>query len=425
MEAGLGLLLPKQNVVDLCSSDEDAGSSKPVAGKRKKQPSVMVESAARRAKANEHQAGRKEVVCSAWGLNPESDKPPPDIVDLVSSDDDSSPPAKPVARPGKKKQKAKGRAVREKTGGGSAKAPAPAPAPGQEAGAASDDMAAAKSIFALFKDVSRESKQGTPSQGVFLGSRATLVSALRQLESRVPQATKAAPPVQFSPHCTVCFEAWDGAETMAADLPKECGGSAFICTSCLGQHLKVQIESTEVVPWITTPAPSNNTPLPLDAILHAGLSDTVLCQFAVEHCSRVLPRFECYVECSQKPRCRFGFIVGSDKETLRCEMCNHRQTVSRCAIDGDADVAKLVKDGTVRLCPRCKDPTMKDMGICNVIQCGRCQIWWNWRSRETGNNSVELKDRARVGGSLWEPGELEYQMRLQQVIAPPRFSVPS
>lgn len=41
-----------------------------------------------------------------------------------------------------------------------------------------------------------------------------------------------------------------------------------------------------------------------------------------------------------------------------------------------------------------------------MIQCAKCAIWWNWRSKETGNSSTELKNKARATGTLWEAGEL-------------------
>jgi hypothetical protein len=53
-------------------------------------------------------------------------------------------------------------------------------------------------------------------------------------------------------------------------------------------------------------------------------------------------------------------------------------------------------------------------GICNVINCEQCGVWWNWRSGETGRSSKELKDKARARGTLWEPGELSFQQNLQQ-----------
>jgi len=68
----------------------------------------------------------------------------------------------------------------------------------------------------------------------------------------------------------------------------------------------------------------------------------------------------------------------------------------------------------MRRCPKCEFPTLKDKGICNVIQCSSCSIWWNWASRVTGNTSAELKNRARRDGTLWQPGELDYQRRLER-----------
>ena len=53
-------------------------------------------------------------------------------------------------------------------------------------------------------------------------------------------------------------------------------------------------------------------------------------------------------------------------------------------------------------------------GICNVIECAKCGVWWNWRTRETGKSGTDLKARARAMGTLWEQGELQYQMELER-----------
>ena len=42
-----------------------------------------------------------------------------------------------------------------------------------------------------------------------------------------------------------------------------------------------------------------------------------------------------------------------------------------------------------------------------------CRCRWNWRTRETGKDSYTLKQKARMTGSLWEAGELEFQRRLE------------
>jgi hypothetical protein len=62
----------------------------------------------------------------------------------------------------------------------------------------------------------------------------------------------------------------------------------------------------------------------------------------------------------------------------------------------------------------CKLLTLKEKGLCNIIQCSKCGIVWNWRTKETGKTINELKQRARNNGSLWEPGELHFQQKLQR-----------
>lgn len=80
----------------------------------------------------------------------------------------------------------------------------------------------------------------------------------------------------------------------------------------------------------------------------------------------------------------------------------------------DAETQKWIEQGKVRLCPKCELPHMKDKGLCNVMKCGKCGVWWNWRTRETGPTEYELKQIARRNHTLWEPGELEYQQKLQK-----------
>ena len=73
----------------------------------------------------------------------------------------------------------------------------------------------------------------------------------------------------------------------------------------------------------------------------------------------------------------------------------------------------MVAEGIVRHCAACRHPTLKEFGVCNVINCEKCGIWWNWRTRETGRTSKELKDGARARGTLWEPGEPAFQQTMQ------------
>lgn len=99
---------------------------------------------------------------------------------------------------------------------------------------------------------------------------------------------------------------------------------------------------------------------------------------------------------------------------MPCGACGAAVQAERAAEAPDPAVAKMLADGTVRPCPACRLPTFKEYGICNVIHCEQCGVWWNWRSRDTGGSSQQLKDKARARGDLWEPGELQFQQTLQR-----------
>merc|ERR1711933_44553 len=106
-----------------------------------------------------------------------------------------------------------------------------------------------------------------------------------------------------------------------------------------------------------------------------------------------------------------------DEKEVECDNCSKKQTIKR-KVEMDEGFKEMMKSGTIRLCPKCNHPHMKDKGLCNVLQCGACKIWWNWRSRDTADTQKALKQRARANHTLWEPGELAYQQNLQATNLP-------
>jgi len=65
---------------------------------------------------------------------------------------------------------------------------------------------------------------------------------------------------------------------------------------------------------------------------------------------------------------------------------------------------QMIQSGQLRECPTCRHLTLKEKGLCNVIECVKCGIWWNWRTREQGHDGKDLKQKARMNGTLWEAG---------------------
>jgi hypothetical protein len=147
----------------------------------------------------------------------------------------------------------------------------------------------------------------------------------------------------------------------------------------------------------------------------------LLRDFCIKYLSKLIVRYPEWTPCTghsaEGEECKFGFLVEDAMEGRRveCEVCSCRQVVARRQIaeEDDEALCKMLAEGVMRKCPSCKLVTMKEFGVCNVIQCEKCSIWWNWRSRETGRNSRELKQKARMSGTLWEPGELDYQRTLE------------
>jgi len=191
----------------------------------------------------------------------------------------------------------------------------------------------------------------------------------------------------------------------------------MICEDCFHQYLIVRIRDSEIMPWIVCPAESCSIPCHVKTILdHGRLKSTELLQFISTYMNKKLARNENFISC-QTAGCLSGFLQFGKpkKEHVTCDICQTKQTVEK-GKDGelDAEFEKMIKDGQLRECPACKLLTMKEKGLCNVIECTRCGIWWNWRTKETGRDAKELKQRGRYNGTLWEPGELAYQQYLQR-----------
>jgi len=208
-------------------------------------------------------------------------------------------------------------------------------------------------------------------------------------------------------------EAFDMCQVCFADEPNakmiNCGHQNC-CTDCLGQHMRIKIESDDVIPWICCPFPDCRAKIDPE---HFKLLDSKkVFEFCRIQLCKALQRNSMWVNC--KKECNYGFLVEDDgKYRMTCDNCGKKQTVCRAA-DQDDSIKEMLKSGAIRKCPKCSELTMKDKGLCNIINCGKCNVWWNWKTYETGNSQREMKQRARMNGSLWEPGELQYQQRLQR-----------
>ena len=190
-----------------------------------------------------------------------------------------------------------------------------------------------------------------------------------------------------------------------------------VCTVCMTGHVASKVTSADVAAWITCPHPTCTTPLHPTVLCYPGLLTTELqLQLLLGYLTKLLSRSTAFVRCGTS-QCPYGFLclAKKGKETKACPLCHKEQTVERGS-EGELDESfkKMIASGTLRACPTCSHYTLKEKGICNVIECAKCGVWWNWRTRETGKSGTELKQRARAMGTLWEQGELQYQMELER-----------
>ena len=235
--------------------------------------------------------------------------------------------------------------------------------------------------------------------------------------------------------CSVCFCDFD-AETKPVQVAA-CGHTSC-CQTCFARYVSLKLQCGDVTPWLQCPAPNCTADLsPSEILESSGCSAAEVVSLPVVWLSTQVVRNPEWSPCSNSnsnnsnpnnsdahsstKKCGFGFLVNQRNEGTRqqCRLCGLEQPVKRKREEPDEEMQAMMREGKLRDCPKCKMLTLKEYGICNVIHCHGCSVWWNWRTRETGRSSQELKDRARRTGSLWEAGELAFQQKLQQV---PTFS---
>merc|ERR1719445_1298579 len=214
----------------------------------------------------------------------------------------------------------------------------------------------------------------------------------------------------LSKKCESCTCDFDEKEVIRAEL--NCHGN--ICKACLGNWIRAKISDENVIPFVRCPAADCDYAIP--AFMYTDpqlqLSTLDVYRMCSVYCEKQLARNSNWVSCCNTKSCRYGVLLGlaeTEKE-VECENCGERQTVKK-KTEFDEGFKAMLAAGKIRTCPKCDFAHMKDKGLCNVLQCGKCKIWWNWRTKDMANTQKGLKQIARANKTLWEPGELEYQMK--------------
>ncbi|UJR29156.1 hypothetical protein I4U23_010370 [Adineta vaga] len=212
------------------------------------------------------------------------------------------------------------------------------------------------------------------------------------------------------PVCQICY-----VEDVPMVTMKNCG-HRVLCTNCFHQYLTTRIDGGDILPWIPCPAESCSVLCHADNIAQDGrLTYSELLTFITKFMLKKLSRNENFITCIHCQKGGFLQMGPSKKQTVICQICNKRQVIEK-GFEGDLDddFKEMIKSGQLRECPTCRHWTLKEKGLCNIIECSKCGIWWNWNTREQGHNGSDLKQRARMNGTLWEPGELRYQQELER-----------
>eukprot|EP01084_Bolivina_argentea_P223354 377926_1 len=232
------------------------------------------------------------------------------------------------------------------------------------------------------------------------------------VERKIPDLTKYTDK-DLKSKCDSCTCDFDEKEIARAEL--KC--HANICKACCGNWIRAKISDENVIPFVRCPAEDCDYAVPAYMYSDVGfkLKTRDLYKMVSVYCEKQLARNSNWISCGNTNKCKYGFLfkLNENDKDVECENCCIKQKIKR-KTEFDEGFKAMLKSGKIRTCPKCGFAHMKDKGLCNVLQCGKCKMWWNWRTREMANTQKALKNKARAERSLWEPGELEYQMKLQR-----------
>jgi len=217
----------------------------------------------------------------------------------------------------------------------------------------------------------------------------------------------------LSPQCDSCTCDFDEKEVIRQEFTCH----ANICKSCCGNWIRAKISDENVIPFVRCPAEDCDCAIPAYVYSDPGLKlkTSDLYKMVSVYCEKQLARNSNWISCCNTKSCKYGVLLklNENEKEIECDNCGTKQTVKK-KTEFDEGFKEMLKSGKIRKCPKCDFAHMKDRGLCNVLQCGKCKIWWNWRTREMDNTQKGLKNKARANRTLWEPGELEYQQKLER-----------
>jgi len=238
------------------------------------------------------------------------------------------------------------------------------------------------------------------------------IFAHEMVERRVPELRQWKES-DLSAQCESCLSEFDEKETVRQEFTCH----ANICKQCCGNWIRAKISEENVIPFVRCPAEDCDYAIPAFVYTDKGLKlkTADLYKMVSVYCEKQLARNSNWVSCCNTKSCKYGVLLqlNENEKEIECDNCATKQTVKR-KTEFDEGFKEMLKSGKIRKCPKCDFAHMKDKGLCNVLQCGKCKIWWNWRTREMHNTQKGLKAIARANRTLWEPGELEYQQKLER-----------
>ena len=170
-----------------------------------------------------------------------------------------------------------------------------------------------------------------------------------------------------------------------------------VCYNCFKQWITIKIKDNDIMNGIKCPGSECPYIIPLYIYFDKKLNMTLdlLYQFCIHYCGNQLKRNENFVFCQNTKKCQFGFLLKwTDNEIDRkCEYCQYLNKKIKRKDAGKLTgyFADMEQSGEVKRCPVCKHPHMKDYGLCNVLKCGNCMIWWNWKTYEYDKSQKALK----------------------------------
>ena len=228
----------------------------------------------------------------------------------------------------------------------------------------------------LYRDALLLSKSGAkPARVLKIAERALRhVEAEDREDGNLGVAPSQPRPAAEATECAVCMEEFgDGAARQPFRLQAGCG-HGILCRRCTQEYCAQKVKDRECFPWLTCPvAECKQRIAPRDLVRLIDDTDGAEVSLPIRF---IVARPQDggvpeWVLARRSPA-RLVFLLTAKADGSSVVKSVAEPTPKAKENRSRSVIQRLIADQAIRPCPKCGRQSMKDRGVCNVIQCMKC-----------------------------------------------------